>query len=227
MLCLRSMKLFKRFAGDKKVGKSLLHDYERAFINWAVPKIPKPIQGWHLTLITIPICLGLLVFGYLSQQNNHWLWGSSALIALQWLTDSLDGSLGKYRQAGTIKWGFYMDHLLDYFFLCSIVVGYMFGLPPHFMMTQVAILVIFGGFMVSSYLAFAATNEFRIAYLGIGPTEVRLVFIFANTMLIVFGKTYLGAFLPFVLGFAAFGLCFVIQRTQAEMTVIDKIANKP
>lgn len=31
------------FAGDKKKGQSILGPIERRFIDWAVPKIPRPI----------------------------------------------------------------------------------------------------------------------------------------------------------------------------------------
>ncbi len=75
--------------------------------------------------------------------------------------------------------------------------------------------------MVNSYLAFGATNEFKIAYLKIGPTEMRLLFIIINTLLIVFHKTYLVGFLPFVLLFASAGLGVAVYTTQKEIWAKD------
>jgi len=41
-----------------------------------------------------------------------------------YFTDHFDGKLGNFRDRGLRKWGFYMDHLVDYGFLCSILIGY-------------------------------------------------------------------------------------------------------
>jgi hypothetical protein len=48
---------------------------------------------------------------------------------MQYVTDHYDGKIGKYRNTGLVRWGYYMDHLLDYVFLCSIIIGYAFILP--------------------------------------------------------------------------------------------------
>lgn len=209
------------FAGDKKVGRSILYFAERRFIDWAAPRVPKSIETYHLTLLTIPISLGIVGFSYLAQFEIGWFWGVSILIALQWITDSLDGSVGRLRGTGLVKWGYYMDHFLDYIFLCSILIGYALLLPGDFLYFQFFLLAIFGSFMVNSYLAFAATNRFRIEHLGIGPTEIRLVFIGVNTALIIFGKTYLGWALPAILALSVLSLIVVVYRTQKEIWRID------
>lgn len=59
-----------------------------------------------------------------------------------------------------------MDHFLDYVCFCSLIfTGYIVapaGLGAYF------ILLLAGGFMVSSFLSFAATNQFQIYYFGFG-----------------------------------------------------------
>ncbi len=214
------------FAGDKKVGQSILYSAERKFIDWAAPRVPKTIETYHLTLLTIPICLGIVGFSFLAKSDINWFWCVSILIVLQWVTDSLDGTVGRLRNTGLVKWGYYMDHFLDYIFLCSILVGYALLLPEKFLYFQFFILAIFGSFMVNSFLAFATTNRFRIEHLGIGPTELRLVFVAVNTMLIIFGKTYLGWTLPTILILSVLGLIFVVYRTQREIWDIDMKAKQ-
>jgi phosphatidylglycerophosphate synthase len=184
------------FGGDKKVGQSILHTPEQAFIRAVAPRVPVWLRSHHLTLLSIPISLAIVGFGVLGRDNDWWLWGTSLMIALQWLTDSLDGAVGRLRDEGLIKWGYYMDHLLDFFFLAAILIGYMLLLPDKSKWIHFIVLAIFSGFMINAYLAFAATNRFRIAYLGIGPTEVRLVFILINTLIILFGKTHMAFALP-------------------------------
>src|SRR3989338_9365029 len=202
------------FAGDKKVGTSILGSLEKKCIVAFAPKVPHWIETYHLTYLTIPISLCLVLFGFFAQWNISWLWGSSIMIALQWVTDSLDGAVGRLRNTGLIRWGYYMDHFLDYIFLCSILIGYSFIIPNgHFLYLLFFVLAVFGAFMVNSYLQFAATNEFKISYLGIGPTEVRLIFILINTLFIFFGKTYLAFSLPYILLFSLLGLILVVGKT--------------
>jgi archaetidylinositol phosphate synthase len=117
----------KQFGGDKKMPmRTFLAKWERRFIDALVPKFPQWIHGYHLTLMTILWSAGLIAFGYLARGNLSWLWLSSLMLMLQWFTDCFDGALGKFRDTGIPKWGYYMDHLLDFVFLCSILIGYSF-----------------------------------------------------------------------------------------------------
>lgn len=209
------------FAGDKKFGKSILHSPEQAFIRFAVHKVPSRISTDQLTYSTIVWSLGIIIASYLAYTNVNWLWLVSLCIFLQWLTDSLDGAVGRHRNTGLIKWGYYMDHLLDYFFLCAIIIGYTLILPPSFNILMLFVLAIFSGFMINSYLSFAATNRFQITYLGIGPTEIRLVFIIINTLLIFFGKTYLAFSIPYLLIAALIGIIIVVSKTSKELWDMD------
>ena len=175
------------FAGDKKVGTSLLYGPETRLKNWAVPRLPYHLETYHLTLMTILWSAGNVACGFLARQSLHWLWVVSLLIVLQYLTDLFDGELGRQRRTGLVKWGFYMDHFLDYVFLCSLVfVGYMIS-PPGLEIWYFALLCILGAFMVNSFLSFAATNEFEICRYGIGPTEMRVVFIGINAYIALAG----------------------------------------
>lgn len=211
---------------DQKFGQSVVHRPEQAFIRWAVPKVPKFITSVHLVLLSIPISLGIIAFSWLAKEHDAWLWGVSVLIAFHWLTDSLDGAVGRDRKEGLIKWGYYMDHLLDYFFLAAILIGYMLLLPDKSKWIHFFVLAIFGGYMINSFLVVAASGKFRIAYMGIGPTEVRMVFILINTLIILAGKTYMAFALPYVLAFAVLGLVVVVYRTQRELMGMDVEAKR-
>ncbi len=211
----------ERFAGDRKEGLGFLGRYETALANWLVPKVPKGIETYHLTLMTIPWSILILVFGYLAGDDIRWLWLVSLMIFFQYMTDLLDGAVGRYRNTGLIKWGYYMDHLLDYFFLCSLVIGYSFIVSERFKYMLFFVFALFTGFLTNSYLSFSATNRLKIAYLKIGPTEVRLLFIIINTLLIIFGKTYLSFSLPYVLVFVLCSLIYVVYITQDHIWKID------
>ena len=144
-----------------KAGSSLLSPLERRLAERVVPRIPARLGTHHLTLMTLAWCAGLPAFGYLARGDARWLWGSSVMIALQWVTDFFDGKVGKHRDTGLVKWGFYMDHLLDFVFLCAVLGGYALVLPERAHLGLFLVLAVFGGFMVNSFLAFAATGAAR------------------------------------------------------------------
>ena len=148
------------------------------------------------------------------------------MLVMQWFTDSFDGSLGRYRDTGIPKWGYYMDHLLDYVFACSMSIGYAFVLEGTARFIPVILSFVYGAFMISAFLAFAATNEFKITYLGIGPTETRLFFIIMNTGMILFGKEWLETVLPYVLIVVLIGLSVIVYRTQRYIWKIDMTDKK-
>ncbi|QSH40326.1 CDP-alcohol phosphatidyltransferase family protein [Lentisphaerota bacterium ZTH] len=175
------------FSGDKKIGNSLLLFPENRFKKWAVPKLPVWLETWHLTMLTVLWSLINVLAAIPAKKNHHWLWLVNLMIVAQYVTDLFDGELGRQRNTGLIKWGFYMDHFLDYVFMCSMVfVGYRIS-PAGLEIWYFWLLAVLGAFMVNSFLSFAATNEFQIYYCGLGPTEFRLVLVFINIFIIYFG----------------------------------------
>ena len=217
----------KSFGGDKKLPmKSLLAAYERRFIDSNVPKFPKWIEGYDLTLMTIHWSIGLIIFGWLARNNLHWLWCSSLMLALQWFTDSFDGALGRYRDTGIPKWGYYMDHFLDFVFMSSLLIGYSFLLGSPAKQMVYFLIPVSGCFMVSSYLAFGATNEFKITFLGAGPTEMRIYFIFLNFLIILFGTGWIEKILVYIFAAAIIMMCIVVYRTQKYIWNIDMADKK-
>ncbi len=189
----------EQFQGDKKLPlKSPLAKAERRFIDYCVPRFPPWIEGYHLTLTTVLWSAGLILSGYLAKQDLSWLWLASGMLFMQWFTDSFDGARGRYRDTGIPKWGFYMDHFLDFIFMCSILIGYAVLFESLYRIIFLVLIPIFGAFMVNSYLSFAATTEFKITFLGMGPTELRLLIIILNTMIIIFGTGFVEKALPFI-----------------------------
>jgi hypothetical protein len=76
--------------------------------------------------------------------------------------------------------------------------------------------------MVNSFLSFAATGAFKISYMGVGPTEVRLIFIIANTLIVFFhDNVQIARVLPLVLAGATFALFVTVYQTQKMLWKID------
>jgi len=214
------------FQGDKKVGQSLLHAPEIWLRDRLLPCVPRWMETNHLTLTSLLWSVLIIAFSYLARRDIAWLWGVSLMIAAQYVTDLLDGAIGRQRNTGLVKWGFYMDHFLDFLFLCAILIGYAILIPQAYRTTVFFILAIFAGFMVNSFLAFACTNRFQIAYLGIGPTEIRIVFILINAILTIWGPLLIVTVLPYLLTAALLGLFITVYTTQQELWRIDMAAKQ-
>ncbi|KMQ50595.1 hypothetical protein CHISP_2446 [Chitinispirillum alkaliphilum] len=210
------------FTGDKKLPlKSPLAAPERALIEWLTPRFTKHIEGYHLTLMTIIWSIGAVACGWLARGQVMWLLSGIVFQLAQWFTDSLDGSLGRYRDTGIPKWGYYMDHFLDYIFLCAGITGLAMLLDGTDRFMMMAVMPIAAGFMVSSYLAFSSTGQFKITFLGIGPTELRLFMIIIYGLVIMSGTAIISKPLPYLLVFLSIGLCVVVYRTQKYIWKID------
>ena len=209
------------FAGDKKEGEWILRKAEKRMVDWLVPRLPPFLETYHLTLLSLLWSAGVVASGFLARSNLQWLWLVSLFILLQYLTDVLDGAVGRYRKTGLVKWGYYMDHFLDYVFVASIIAGYALAFPSMSWHWFLALLALCAAFMASVFLSFAATNEFRMSVLKIGPTEGRILFILVNTAVIVLGTGLVATLLPLAVGVLTVALAWVVFRTQKRLWSID------
>lgn len=209
------------FRGAHKINTSFLSPLERRLAPLVIPRIPTWLETQHLTMLTVVWSFMILVFSFLAARNISWLWMVSLMIVLQWVTDHYDGKIGKYRNTGLVRWGYYMDHLLDYFFLCSVIIGYSFILPEQSRFQLLLMLALFAAYDFSTFLAFAATDKLKISYLKFGPTEFRVALIIINGLLISFGTKYMISGLKWVNAGAAVGLVFLIYGTQKKIWQLD------
>lgn len=214
----------KVFTGDKKADRSWLIDQENRFVARTIWLVPRWLQTYHLTLMTVLWSAGVIYAGYMAQINIRWLWLSSLFIFLQYATDLYDGKVGKARDTGLVKWGYYMDHFLDYVFMCSFVVSYFYLVPDYNLIYLFGLVAVFGGFMVNAFLSFSATNEFRIEFFGIGPTNARAGFIAINTYVILVSRLQVVSLLPYVFFLSLFALALVVYRTEKRIWKIDMAA---
>lgn len=211
----------QQFAGATKTNNSFLTPLERRLAMRVLPRIPYWLETYHLTMLTLVWSGLILFFSYLAARDLRWLWGVSAMVAMQYVSDHYDGKIGKYRGTGLVRWGYYMDHLLDYVFLCSVIIGYSFILPERSRFQILILLAIFTGYQVSTFLAFAATDRLKISYLKFGPTEFRLALIVINGFLIQFGTRQMVNGLKYVNIGAAIGLVLMVYRTHKLLWDFD------
>lgn len=160
----------------------LLAAPEKRFLRWLAGKMPRWILPDDMTALGVLAAFGVAAAYQLSNESLAWLWMASGLLVLQWVGDSLDGTLARVRGIERPTYGYYLDHLVDAIATAAIGIG--LGLSP-FMLLSVGTLIVVAYLILSInvYLESFAFNRFSIGYGRIGPTEIRLILIALNTAL--------------------------------------------
>src|SRR3954468_13568236 len=133
----------------------LLARPEQRLLEAIARRLPARVLPDHLTALALVAAAGFAVFGAFG-----WLWGMGALLVVQWLGDSLDGTLARVRKAERPRYGYYLDHLADA--LSTAFVGIGLGLTAHLALS------------INTYLETQALGVFRLGYGRLGPTEARV-----------------------------------------------------
>jgi len=210
-----------KFTRNSDGDKSFFSDYEKKIADKYAPKIPKVLETNRLTYLSLVWTFFILLFGYLGKFNINWLWLVSLMIVFHYLTDMFDGAVGRYRETGLIRWGYYMDHMLDFIYLNSVFISYAFIFPKDSHILILSAMAIFSAFFVNSHLSFSATDEFKITYLRVGPTEIQLGFVIINTIIIFTGTAFINRLLPVLVVASLLALFAFIGKTQGKIWKID------
>lgn len=166
---------------EVRIQTSFLNRIEKKALLWMAPRVPSYVNSDHLTFFGFfgAVLSGL---GYvLSNWNENFLWLASLGLVINWLGDSLDGTLARVRNAQRPTYGFFIDHSIDGLTILAICLGA--GLSPY-LSFSVAMLVL-SGYLLMSVLTYINTylkGEFKISYQSLGPTEFRLIIIVINTV---------------------------------------------
>jgi archaetidylinositol phosphate synthase len=104
-------------------------------------------------------------------------------LALNWLGDSLDGTLARVRQQPRPRYGFYVDHMIDSIGAVAMMGGLALSgcMHPYI---AIGLLVAFLLLSIQSYLATYALGEFHLSFWAFGPTELRILLIVGNLALL-------------------------------------------
>ena len=118
----------------------------------------------------------------LSGRAGGFLWAANALLIVNWLGDSLDGTLARVRRIERPRYGFYLDHLTDMFSVAAVCVG--LGLSPYLRL-PVALGLLLGFYLLSMnvYLETHVLGRFDFGYGRFGPTELRILLFVGGSLL--------------------------------------------
>jgi phosphatidylglycerophosphate synthase len=170
----------------QRVNDSVLGKWERPALAWLAAQLPVRVVPDHLTALGVLGAL-LTAAGYvLSRASLMWLWLSCLGLMVNWIGDSLDGTLARLRHIERPRYGFFIDHTSDLF--CQAVTFLSLGVSPlvHFSMACLALITFLMAFVYSLITA-QARATMRITYLYFGPTEIRALLVLGNLIALSFG----------------------------------------
>jgi archaetidylinositol phosphate synthase len=180
---LLEMRRARPFPEMKRVQESWVAAHEKRALLWLAARTPRSIGSDHLTVLGLVAQIGAGVCYALAGWNKYALLGVIACLALNWLGDSLDGTLARVRQQLRPRYGFYVDHMVDSFGALALMGGLALS---GYMAPWIAIglLIAFLMLSIQSYLATHALGEFRLSFWRFGPTELRILLAVGNLALL-------------------------------------------
>jgi archaetidylinositol phosphate synthase len=171
------------FAPASRINQALTAPIEKRVLQWMAERAPKWLSSDQLTALGLVAQIAAGVFYGLARYNRRALLLVIFCTVLNWLGDSLDGTLARVRRQQRPRYGFYVDHMVDMFGSIALMCG--LGCSG-FLHWQTAIAMLVGFLLLSSesFLATYTLSRFQMSQGIFGPTEIRLLLIIGNLALL-------------------------------------------
>jgi phosphatidylglycerophosphate synthase len=216
---LTEARRIKRFENASRIHNSLTSSPEKRALVWMAERTPRLISSDHLTLLGFVAQVMAGVSYALARWDRYWLLAGIFFLALNWLGDSLDGTLARVRRQQRPRYGFYVDHIIDSFGGLALMAGLALS---GYMHPYIAIALLVGFLLLSiqSYLATYTLGEFQLSFWSFGPTELRILLSIGNIALLYRPMVFHGHYRLFdvggavgIVGMTAMLLFFTVRNT--------------
>src|SRR5450432_1183062 len=179
---LTEVRRVKRFENAARIHNGLTSDPEKRVLIWMAERTPRWISSDQLTVLGFLAQVMAGVSYALAAWNRYWLLAGIFFLALNWLGDSLDGTLARVRRQQRPRYGFYVDHIVDSFGGLALMGGLALSgyMHPYI---AISLLVAFLLLSIQSYLATYTLGEFQLSFWNFGPTELRILLSVGNLAL--------------------------------------------
>jgi archaetidylinositol phosphate synthase len=207
-----------RFVSAPRVNRALTAALEKRALQWMAARAPKWVSSDQLTLLGLTAQVGAGACYAWSRFNRYALLVVILCLALNWLGDSLDGTLARVRQQQRPRYGFYVDHMADIFGSVALMCGLGCSGFLHWQ-TAVAMLVAFLVLSSESYLATYTLDRFQLSQGFFGPTEIRILLIVGNLALLrnPYASFFGYKILLFDLGGTIAAVCMFVMAIQITL----------
>jgi archaetidylinositol phosphate synthase len=178
------------FVSAPRVQRALTAGVEKRLLIWMARRVPASIGPDHLT--ALGFASQLLAGGAyaLASQEPGALWLVNLFLFLNWLGDSLDGTLARVRNQQRPRYGFYVDHMVDTFGALALIVGLAISGYMHWLIAA-GMLAGFYILSIESYLATYTIGRFHLSHGIFGPTEIRILLMVGNAVLTIHPHAHL------------------------------------
>jgi archaetidylinositol phosphate synthase len=170
------------FVPATRIQQSLVAVLEKNTLAYLAARTPSWINSDHLTILAfVAQCSAGVCYG-VARSNPDALLVGILCLALNWLGDSLDGTLARARHQERPRYGFYVDHISDTIAALFLIGGLALSGYVH-PGIALGMLVAFLALSIEAYLATYALGSFQLSYWKFGPTEIRILLSVGNLAL--------------------------------------------
>ena len=171
------------FVPAERLQDSIVSSIEKRTLTWLAERTPQCINSDHLTVLGfLSQCMAGVCYA-LARMNPDFLLAGIVCLALNWLGDSLDGTLARVRNQQRPRYGFYVDHIADTIAAFFLMGGMALSGYVH-PAIAIGMLVAFLMLSIESYLATYTLGHFQLSYWKFGPTEIRILLAIGNIALL-------------------------------------------
>ena len=111
------------FASARRINRSLTAAIEKRALIWMAEHAPAWLTSDQLTLLGLGAQIAAGICYGLARYDRRALILVIVCTALNWLGDSLDGTLARVRHQQRPRYGFYVDHMVDLFGSVALMCG--------------------------------------------------------------------------------------------------------
>jgi phosphatidylglycerophosphate synthase len=167
------------FRNARRVNHAITARVEKRALQWLAERAPQWVSSDQLTLLGLGAQIGAGLCYALVRWDRRALLLAIVCLALNWLGDSLDGTLARVRRQERPRYGFYVDHMVDILGSVALMCGLGASGLLHWA-TAMAMLVAFLVLSSESYLATYTLSCFQLSQGIFGPTEIRILLAMGN-----------------------------------------------
>jgi phosphatidylglycerophosphate synthase len=211
------------FQEARREHKSLTAAAEKKLLVWIAERLPPWINADHLTSLGLLAFLAGGVFYWLCGRDHAWLHAVNACLVLNWLGDSLDGTVARVRQKLRPRYGFYVDHMVDALAALFLLLGLAYS---TLVTPAVAIALLVAYFFLTINMGYAthALGVFKISFGAMGGTEMRILLALVNLAVLRWPQVDIGG--RSVLLFDVFGIVATVAVAVTALRSTAQVAKR-
>jgi archaetidylinositol phosphate synthase len=166
--------MLRPIATHARICTSVTAAAEKRLLVWIAERLPIWITSDALSALGL-VAMAAAGASFAAFRSTPWA-AAAVVVSLgaNWFGDSLDGTVARVRRQERPRFGYYVDHVIDLAGAAMLMAGLALSGLMHPTIAA-AVLAAYVLVAAESYLTTHAAGVFRMSFLGVGPTELRIV----------------------------------------------------